>query len=296
MRTSSLLLLILVLTAVAGAQGQQTDSEKLAPFGLSPEAVEVAKEAKVVALMHSLADERTKNGIRSLETLSIRQEIVERVLAASLDVDSVNAVVGFEIEHVRAARGGLQAKRDKAQNLINLAGIFVGGIPGVVGTAMQFSQRTANVGNGIGAGGGAASVVLSLVGLHQQGGTSDLGNSPRIISRFSGKIPAAAEEVSSVFPQDVWEYLNSAPPDKPGRTRRDQLMEKWQKEGKLDQDGLLKSEEKLKALGRLGQQPPRLTIGEMDDVQAMLLDISASVSLMKRDLGEILRSLAPKDN
>ncbi len=71
-------------------------------------------------------------------------------------------------------------------------------------------------------------------------------------------------------------------------------MAKWQKEGKLDQDGLLKSEEKLKAQGRLGQQPPRLTIGEMDDVQAMLLDISASVSLMKRDLGEILRSLAPK--
>jgi len=220
---------------------------------------------------------------------------MEKVMAASLDVDSVNAVVDLEIEHVRARRGSLQARRDRAQNLINLASIFGGGVAGVVGTAMQFSARTANLGNAIGVGGGAGSVVLSLVGIHQQGGTSDLGNSPRIISRFSGYKPAAPEEVSSVFPEDVWMYLNTTPSDQTD-SRRLHLMAKWQREGKLDKDGLLKSEEKLKAGGRLGQQPPKLTISEMDDVQAMLLDVSASVSLMKRDLSEILRGLAAVGN
>lgn len=268
---------------------QQIANDGMKVFALSPEAAEVADEIKVTELMERLSADRAHGG-PTVETLALRQEVTERVMAASLDVDSVNAVIDFEIEHVRAVRGRLQAKRDKAQNLVNFAGIFAGGIPGVVGTAMQFSSRTANLGNGIGVGGGTVSVILSLVGLHQQGGTADLGKSPRIISRFSGNKPAAPEEVSSIFPEDVWSYLNSDAPQK-AQTRREELMTKWQKEGKLDKDGLLKSEDKLKAQGRLGQEPPKLNIGELDDVQAMLLDISASVSLMKRDLSEILRSL-----
>ena len=288
--------LIFTVTALfaVDAAAQQSVDQNISAFGLSPEASQVANDINVTALMSRLYDERVRNGKPTADTLAIRQEIMERVTAASLDVDSVNAVIGFEIENVRAVHGRLQAKRDKAQNLINIASIFGAGVAGVVGTAMQFSTRTANLGNAIGVAGGTGSVVLSLMGLEQQGGRSDLGNSPRILSRFSGHTPAAPEEVSSVFPADVWRYLNSLPTDKPGNSlsRRELLMTKWQKEGKADQEGLLKSEEKLKAQGLLGKQPPKLTISELDDVQAMLLDISASVSLIKRDLSEILRSLA----
>ena len=287
--------LLAVVLIVANLPAQQPARRSIDVFSLSPEAVEVAGEIKITTLLERFAEERNRNGGLTVETLALRQEIMEKVMAASLDVDSVNAVVDLEIEHVRARRGSLQARRDRAQNLINVASIFGAGVAGVVGTAMQFSARTAKLGNAIGVGGGAGSVVLSLVGIHQQGGTSDLGNSPRIISRFSGYKPAAPEEVSSVFPEDVWMYLNTTPSDQT-ESRRLHLMAKWQREGKLDKDGLLKSEEKLKAGGRLGQQPPKLTISEMDDVQAMLLDVSASVSLMKRDLSEILRGLAAVGN
>ena len=293
-RWCACLILTIIALFATGARGQQIGDQNISAFRLSPEAAQVAGDIKVTPLMVQLHDERVQNGKPTADTLAIRQEIMERVMAAALDIDSVNAVVDNEIEHVRAIRGRLQARRDKAQNLVNVASIFGGGVAGVVGTAMQFTARTANLGNAISVGGGAGSVVLSLIGLHEQGGRSDLGNSPRIISRFTGYEPPTAEEVSSVFPLTVWTYLNSAPSDKPSgsATRRQQLLTKWQKEGKLDQAGLLKSEEKLKSAGLLGKQPPKLSIGEMDDVQAMLLDISASVSLMKRDLSEILRSLA----
>ncbi len=290
------IVLVLVLI-VPRFPAQQVERQGIGGFDLSPEAVEVAGEIKVGPLMERFANERSRNSGPTVETLALRQEIMEKVMAASLDVDSVNAVIDLEIEHVRAIRGRLQAKRDRAQNLVNVASVFGGGVAGVIGTAMQFSGRTANLGNGISIGGGAGSVVLSLVGIHQQGGTSDLGNAPRIISRFSGYKPAAAEEVSSVFPVCVWSFLNTAPSEYPGsETRRLHLMAKWQREGKLDKDGLLRSEEKLKAEGQLGKQAPKLTISEMDDVQAMLLDVSASVSLMKRDLSEILRGLATIGN
>ena len=293
-RCFACLILTIIALFAADARGQQVGDQNISAFRLSPEAAQVARDINVAPLMARLYDERIQNGRPTADTLAIRQEIMERVMAASLDIDSVDSVVDIEIEHVRAVRGGLQAKRDRAQNLVNVASIFGGGVAGVVGTAMQFTARTANLGNAISVGGGAGSVVLSLIGLHQQGGTSDLGNSPRILSRFAGHEPAAAEEVSSVFPLYVWTYLNSVPTDKPAgsATRRVLLMAKWQSEGKVDQDGLLKSEQKLKAQGLLGKQPPKLTISEMDDVQAMLLDITASVSLMKRDLSEILRSLA----
>lgn len=285
------LVVITALVLAPSSRGQQPEKQEMGAFGLSPEAAEVANEIKVTALMGRLAAQRDLHGSPTVDTLVVRQEIMEKIVAASLDVDSVNAVIDLEIEHVRAVRGRLQARRDKAQNLVNVASIFGGGVAGVVGTAMQFSSRTANLGNGISVGGGTTSVILSIIGLHEQGGRSDLGNSPRILSRFSGNKPAAAEEVSSVFPEDVWSYINAKPCDKTS-TRRNELMAKWQKEGKVDQDGLLKSEQKLKVAGRLGHEAPRLTIGEMDDVQAMLLDIIASVSLMKRDLSEIIRSLA----
>ena len=293
-RWCACLILAIIALFVADSRGQRVGDQTISAFKLSPEAAQVAVDIKVAPLMVRLYDERVQNGRPTADTLAIRQEIMERVIAASLDIDSVNAVVDNEIEHVRAVRGRLQARRDKAQNLVNVASIFGGGVAGVVGTAMQFTARTANLGNAISVGGGAGSVVLSLIGLHEQGGTSDLGNSPRILSRFAGYQPAAAEEVSSVFPLYVWTYLNSVPTDKSAGspTRRQLLMAKWQSEGKLDRDGLLKSELKLKAQGLLGKQPPKLTISEMDDVQAMLLDITASVSLMKRDLSEILRSLS----
>jgi len=40
----------------------------------------------------------------------VRQEITGRVLSASLDIDSVNAVIALEIEQIRSIRSDLQSK------------------------------------------------------------------------------------------------------------------------------------------------------------------------------------------
>ena len=143
-----LILTIIALFAV-DVRGQQAAAPDISTFRLSPEAAQVASEINVAPVMARLYDDRVRSGKPTADTLVLRQEIMERVTAASLDIDSVNAVVDFEIEHVRAIRGRLQARRDKAQNLVNVASIFGGGVAGVVGTAMQFTARTANLGNAI---------------------------------------------------------------------------------------------------------------------------------------------------
>ena len=265
---------------------------------LSPEAAQVADQIGVAPLLRQL--ERLPGGSvadrssRMLESLSVRQEITERVLSTSLDIDSVNAVIDSEVEQIRGIRADLQAKRDKAQNIINIGSIITGGVAGAVTSALQFKPSTVNLGNGIGVAGGAGSVLLSIVGIHKQGGRrQSIGDSPRMLARFFGRLPDATEAIASGYPEEVWSYLNSAPPSQPNMgTRREQLFAKWRREGRVNQDGSPKGERRIEVMSSNISRLRKLSINEMSDRVTMLLDVRAKVSLMKRGLSEILRGLS----
>jgi hypothetical protein len=293
-------LLIAVSTWPTAAQTQPSNAqpETGAPAGqvlkLSAEAAQVAEEIGVAPLLDQLSTKRAAGLPMSLESLAVRQEITERVLAASLDVDSVNAIIDSEVEQIRGIRADLQAQRDKAQNIINIASIVTGGLAGAITSALQFKPNTVNLGNGIGVAGGAGSVLLSIVGIHKQGGgRRSLSDSPRMLARFFGRQPDATEAIPSVYPEEVWSYLNSAPPLKPSTgTRREQLIAKWRNEGRIAQDASPRSERRLASMSSNLPQIRKLSIGDLDDRLAMLLDVRASVSLMKRGLSEIVRRLS----
>ena len=275
--------------------GQETAAPMRQELRLSAEATQVGDQTNITSLIERLRAGLAAGSPMTVETLALRQEITEKVLAASLDIDSVNAVIDSEIESIRAIRSDLQSRRDKAQNIINVASLATGGALGVVNTALQFNSNTVNLGNGIGVGGGAASVVLSVIGLHQRGGRRPLGDSPRMLARLFGRQPNASEAIPSTYPEEVWSYLNSAAPSEPAKgTRREQLIAKWRDEGRVKQDGSSKSEWKIDALSGTIPQSRKLSIGELDDRVAMLLDVRAQISLMKRDLGAILRSLGAR--
>jgi hypothetical protein len=278
---------------------QETGASAIPERRLSPEAAQIAEEIGVASLLDQLGSKRADGSPVNLQSLTMRQEITERVLAASLDVDSVNAVVDSEIEQLRGIRADLQAQRDKAQNIINIGSIVTGGVAGAITSAFQFKPTTVNLGNGIGVAGGAGSVVLSLIGIHKQGGgRRSLSDSPRMLARFFGRQPEGPEAIPSIYPEVVWSYLNSAMPSKPNtETRREQLIAKWRNEGRIAQDTSPRSERRLESMSGNLSQVRKLSIGDLDDRVAMLLDVRARVSLMKRGLGEIVRGLsAPKSS
>ena len=207
----------------------------------------------------------------------------------------MNAVIDLEIEDIRSIRSELQSQHDKAQNIINVASLVTGGALGVVNTALQFNSNTTNLGNAIGVGGGTASVVLSVFGIRMGGKRATLKNSPRMLARFVGNNPTADEEIPSVYPKQVWIYLDSAPATEPANgTRRDQLIAKWRLEGKIGPGNSLKDQRKSERLSSNVWQARKLSIGELDDRLAMLMDVRTRVSLMKRELGEILRSVVAR--
>jgi len=283
---------------------QETGGSAIRELPLSPEAAQIAEGIGVVPLLDELGRVHAAGSPTSLESLAVRQEITEKILAASLDIDSVNAIIDSEVDQLRSIRADLQAKRDKAQNIINIASIVTGSAFGAVTSALQFKPSTVNLGNGIGVAGGAGSVVLSLIGIHKQdGGRRALGDSPRMLARFFGRQPAAMEAIPSVYPDEVWSYLNSpAPgqlspsPSNPAQsnivTRREQLIAKWRAEGRIQQDTSPKSERRLESMSGNISQARKLNISDLDNRVAMLLDVRASVSQMKRGLSEIVRALS----
>ena len=287
---------------------QETRASAMRNLRLSPEATQVAEEIGVAPLLDQLASRRADGSPMNLELLAVRQEITERVLAASLDVDSVNAVIDSEIEQIRGIRADLQAKRDRAQNIINIASIVTGGVAGAITSALQFKPSTVNLGNGIGVAGGTGSVLLSIVGIHKQGGgRQSLGDSPRMLARFFGREPAATEAIPSAYPEEIWSYLNSVPPpqsnpsqsnpsqsnaNQSNATRRDQLILKWRSEGRINQDGSPRGERRIESMSSNISQLRKLSINDMSDRVTMLLDVRAKVSLMKRGLSEIVRALS----
>jgi hypothetical protein len=292
-------LIIAAATWPMAGQTQQTNSQQEtgAPAGqalmLSPEAAQVAEEIGVAPLLAQLSSKRAAGSPMNLETLAARQEITEKVLAASLDVDSVNAVIDSEVEQIRGIRADLEAQRVKAQNIINIASMVTGGVAGAITSAFQFKPSTVNLGNGIGVAGGAGSVVLSIVGMRMQGGRRSLGDSPRMLARFFGRQPDAPEALPSIYPEVVWTYLNSAASSQPNtETRREQLITKWRSEGRINQDGSPKGERRMEAMSSNISQLRKLSISEMSDRVTMLLDVRARVSLMKRGLSEIVRELS----
>jgi hypothetical protein len=271
----------------------QQETRASAVLRLSAEATQVADEIGVAQLLDQLNSNLAIGSPTSLESLTLRQEITEKVLAASLDVDSVNAIIDTEVEQIRGIRADLQAKRDKAQNILNIASVFTGGVAGAITSAMQFKPSSVNLGNGIGVAGGAGSVVLSIVGMRMQGGRKSLGDSPRMLARFFGREPEATEAIQSVYPEEVWAYLDSAPSSQPNVvTRREQLIAKWRSEGRINQDGSPKGERKIESMSTSISQLRKLSINDMSDRVTMLLDVRARVSLMKRGLSEILRGLS----
>ena len=280
------------IEALAQQASARQENRSQTKLPLSPEATQVANHIEVTNLLERLRSEGDVGSTPSLATLTLRQEITERVLAASLDVDSVTAVIDLEIEEIRSIRSELQSQHDKAQNIINVASLVTGGALGVVNTALQFKSSTANLGNAIGVGGGAASVVLSVFGIRMQGKRRTLGDSPRMLARFFESKPTVEEAIPSVYPAQVWTYLDSAPPSEPAKgTRREQLIAKWRQEGKIGPGNSLKDQRKVERFTDNVWQARKLSISELDNRLAMLMDVRTRVSLMKRELGEILRSM-----
>ena len=101
-------------------------------------------------------------------------------------------------------------------------------------------------------------------------------------------------EFHSDYPADVWTYLNHVKPVEPeSGPRKTQLIEEWKLAGRIEKTDTPKGRAKIAVMTSSVSQQRALTIDQISDRQAMLADVRAQVSLMKRDLSQLMRAIMP---
>jgi hypothetical protein len=156
---------------------------------------------------------------------------------------------------------------------------------------LQLSSTLNRPAAGVGIAAGTASAGLALVGIRaQRGGGSSFDFQSNMLAEFFDR-PALP---GSHYPATVWTFLNGTPASSPdGLTRMQQLTRTWVEVRRIDS---LASTEKIARVTSQPSESLRLSIDDLEDRAAMLGDVRARISFLKRDLGALLASLPPVDS
>jgi hypothetical protein len=267
-------------------------TEAQSPKAGQPKVSTVENTAQMIGVLSELTELQKLSASSApadrWEILSLHQHISEKVMATSLQVDATIAQIDNEIARANEVRSYLADRRDRAVNRANLLSVIVGGSLGATSSGLQLSSNLTKPAAGVGIGAGTLSASLALVGIRaQKGRSSQFDFQSNMLAEFLGR-PALPE---SQYPGTVWTFLNESPQNNPtGPTRKEQLVQTWVQVKRIDS---LASVDKI---ARLTSQPSellKLSIDDFEDRAAMLQDVRARISFLKRDLGTLVASLPP---
>lgn len=157
-------------------------------------------------------------------------------------------------------------------------------------SATQFttlSNITRKVGDGIAVGSGVATVLLSILASRSQSGPKGaVENTPNMLAQLLGEpgvlrasYPASRTGVPS----------KCADREDPSRgTRLQQLVSQWKDTGRLNSSNSADRDQKIEVLTTRSNSAVRVSIGDLTDRIAMLGDVRGRVSLIKRDLAQLV--------
>lgn len=300
---------LFILPAVCAAQGNRSEATAPNPgstallsqdgerFKLSPNALQIARIIAVeplIARLSALTSTKDLNAEpgTSLEELLLRQQITDSIVAASLDVDSVLSKIDYEREQTVELRSILLWQRERAIGSTNLAILAIGTGLGVVSSTLSFTKSTSKAGDAVGFVAGGLSTLLWLRSHRQQrGGKRPAWVLPDMLAPFFSE----SEGLHSYYPDDVWTYLNSAPPGGASQgSRTEQLVAEWLAAGRISPLDSPQAKQKIALLTSTNAADRNLHLDSLSERGAMLADVRDRVSLMNHDLRDLLQGLRPK--
>jgi hypothetical protein len=274
---------LLVLASVALATRAQTVESRTPPT-VPETTAELIKVTSEIRQLQKLS--ASTAAADRWQILWLHQHISEQVMAASLQVDAALAQIDNEIARANEVHGYLADQRDRAVSRANLLSVLIGGAVGATSSGLQLSSNLTKPAAGVGIGAGTVSAGLALAGIHQEKGKTSLFNfDSNMLAEFFDR-PTLP---NSQYPSTIWIFLNEVSPSGPaGLTRKEQLLQTWVQVKRIDS---LSSTEKIDRLTSQPSENLHLTIDDFEDRGAMLQDVRARISYLKRDLGALLTSL-----
>ena len=271
----------LALTALAQAQVKEDEA---ATSGV----MHTARIIKVLPEMNEM-NGFARNESDAPKVMRLRQHILEKVVAASLQVDATIAQIDNEIAQSNEVRGYLSDKRDKAVNRANVLSIVSAGTLGATSAGLQLPSGDNKASSIVGIAAGLVSSTLAISGIRaQKGGTRIFDFNSNMLAEFFDRPPLGDSRYDPI----VWSFLNDvAPTDQEGLTRKERLIQTWITLKRTDPPSTSGGKDKIDRVTSQPSDKLPLTIDDLEDRSAMLEDVRAKVSFLKRDLAALLLSL-----
>jgi hypothetical protein len=278
--TRSLVITALVFSAFAQSQVRNKDAEPST----------VMRTARIIQVLPEInqLNDLVHDQSDPSKITSLRQVIIEKVLAASLEVDATIAQIDNEIAQSNEVRGYLSDKRDKTVNRSNLLSIVSGGALGATSSGLQLpgENKASSI---VGIAGGVLSSSLAISGIRsQKGGTRLFDFSSNMLAELFDRSTLGDSRYDPI----VWSFLTDvALTDKDGLTRKERLIQTWITLKRTDPPSTSAGKDKIDRVTSQPSDKLPLTIDDLEDRSAMLEDVRAKISFLKRDLAALLLSL-----
>jgi len=228
---------------------------------------------------------------QALQVVRWNQRLLLDVTTASLQVDETMGEIDAEIAETRELQNYLAAKRQRTIDLLNLASLGIGGSVGTASAALGLTSHTRASGV-LGVIAGSSTTTLSAVGL---GVHSSGSGTLEVPSNMLARLFDLPGDPNNIYPPTVAKFMHSAAPNDPDQlTREQRLIATWTKLGRIPPQGSPQAHAKIQRVASRPGDNVKLSIGDLDDRQAMLYDFRARLSFMKRDLAALLEGL-PRD-
>ncbi|WP_343704781.1 hypothetical protein [Chitinophaga sp.] len=211
-----------------------------------------------------------------LQWLELKQHVAERVDLASLEISATAAELDCEEERADQYKELLREKVSKAERKITVAAIITGAATGLLVGVMNLSNNgNENLSEEIAITGGIAEATLGILSLKIDRNIVFSHSRNHLQDIWFGA------DSTSNFPPLIWYYLN-LPFNQGAPSLRESLKAQWQ-----SMDQLALKERGSLYFGEGG----KYSADELDDRSAMLDQLEARISLMKKDLQLITKEL-----
>lgn len=224
------------------------------------------------------------------ELLEVRQEITEILGKTSQEIDFVVAEISDEQILYDEVQNTLAASRDKAVTRINGLSFYTNGILWALAEALSIPTYTATkltIPSGtVGVLAGIVPSVASLWAMKRYtSGSFSKEQTPNMLAKFFDYPTTPRIE----YPDSVWTFLASVPPnDKTGRSRRDQIVDRWIADKNIPSFTDRTSRQQLDLITAANRERTSVTIDILSARESMLQQLSSEIFKMNRLLLELI--------
>ncbi len=286
------LLLISTFVPAAHAQSQLVDRPRRELFQvvkiheLNSETKELAEQLEILPMLDELYDKhRSTSPARRAE---LRAKILETILEASFDAQSIQAEADREQGRLEALEEFYIARRDRAIEINNATNFMLGGTLNTVGSVLGFTDSISPFpGNFNQMLSGVVQAGMSTYSLKQQSGEKNRGQgNPTVLAELFGR-PTDAD---TTYPESVWRFFHGTAPGAENLTRAQVLERDWIVRQHLEPHGSKREKLKIDMVSgvALGGKA-KMTIDDLSDEIAMIGDVSTVAELMVQELRDLLK-------